>query len=239
VIVAARILATGAFLAIARIPFVMPLALLTGVSVIIPYLGSVLRLLAIGAAAWATRGSGGALAAMSFLAAYDVVENYVLSPIVYRRALGISALGQLFAVLFLGYHFGVAGAVLAIPLAATVQIVSRAILSPIADHASPASRPEGRSAGVDAQHGVPRRRGESPHLARRHGSRLRLAAASPRAPARGAPGPEAQSPAHGQAPPPPIEPGRSGVGSGPRGVRALLGRNAPRLSGVGKRRESP
>jgi putative heme transporter len=151
VIVAARILATGAFLAIARVPFVMPLALLTGVSVIIPYLGSVLRLLAIGAAAWATRGSGGALAAMSFLAAYDVVENYVLSPIVYRRALGISALGQLFAVLFLGYHLGVAGAVLAIPLAATVQIVSRAILSPVADHVSPATRPESRSAAVDAQ----------------------------------------------------------------------------------------
>jgi putative heme transporter len=151
VIVAARILATGAFLAIARVPFVMPLALFTGASVLIPYLGSALRLLAIGVAAWATRGSRSALAAVTFLAAYDVVENYVLSPIVYRKTLGISALGQLAAVLFLGYHFGVAGAVLAIPLAASVQIVTRAMLSPSADDGPSAARPEGRAPDIDAR----------------------------------------------------------------------------------------
>ncbi len=81
-IVVARILATGAFLAVARVPFVIPLALLAGASVLIPYLGSALRLLAIGAVAWATRGPGGAVAALAFVAAYDIVENYVLSPIV-------------------------------------------------------------------------------------------------------------------------------------------------------------
>jgi putative heme transporter len=128
-IVAARVLATLAFLALARVPFAMPLALLAGASVLVPYLGSVLRLVAIGAAAWATRGAGGAVAALAFVAAYDVVENYVVSPIVYRKTLGISALGQLLAVLFLGYHFGVVGAVLAIPLAATTQIVVRALRS--------------------------------------------------------------------------------------------------------------
>jgi putative heme transporter len=64
-IVVARILATGAFLAVARVPFVIPLALLAGASVLIPYLGSALRLLAIGAVAWATRGSGRAVAALA------------------------------------------------------------------------------------------------------------------------------------------------------------------------------
>ncbi len=148
-IVVARILATGAFLAVARIPFVIPLALLAGASVLIPYLGSALRLLAIGAVVWATRGSGGALAALAFVAAYDVVENYVLSPIIYRKTLGISALGQLLAVLILGYHFGVVGAVLAIPLAATVQIVFRALRSAATDRAATASRSESRLQGPD------------------------------------------------------------------------------------------
>jgi predicted PurR-regulated permease PerM len=129
-IILARVVATGAFLALARIPFVVPLAMLAGVSVAIPYAGSILRFLAIGAAAWATRGSGGALAALAFLAAYDVVENYLVSPIVYRRTVGVSAVGQILAVLFLGYHFGVVGAVLAIPLAATAQLVARALMSP-------------------------------------------------------------------------------------------------------------
>jgi putative heme transporter len=147
-IVLARIIATAAFLALARVPFVMPLALLAGASVLIPYLGSVLRLLAIGAATWATRGSGGALAALAFVAAYDVVENYVLSPIVYQKTLGISALWQLLAVLFFGYHLGVVGAVLAIPLAATVQIVSRALLSQAANAAAaPSARAESRLEG--------------------------------------------------------------------------------------------
>lgn len=158
-IVAARILATGAFLAIARVPFVIPLALLAGASVLIPYLGSALRLLAIGAVAWATRGAGGAVAALVFVAAYDVVENYVLSPIVYRKTLGISALGQLVAVLFLGYHFGVVGAVLAIPLAATAQIVARALRSPAPDAAAPAARAETRCPGTGtggATHGAAR-----------------------------------------------------------------------------------
>jgi precorrin-4 methylase len=148
-IVFARIVATGAFLAIARVPFVIALALLAGASVLIPYLGSVLRLAAIGAVAWESRGAGGALEALAFVAAYDLVENYVVSPLVYRKALGISALWQLLAVLFFGYHFGVVGAVLAIPLAATVQIVSRALLSPATDPAAPPARPSGRLLGPD------------------------------------------------------------------------------------------
>jgi predicted PurR-regulated permease PerM len=129
-IVAARILTTGAVLALARVPFVIPLSLLAGASVLIPYLGSVLRLLAIGAVTWATRGAGAAAVVLACVAAYDVVENYVVSPVVYRKTLGLSALGQLLAVLFLGYHFGVAGAVLAIPLAATAQLVARTLVSP-------------------------------------------------------------------------------------------------------------
>ena len=152
-IVVARILATGTFLAVARVPFVIPLALLAGASVLIPYLGSVLRLLSIPAVAWATRGSGGAVAALVFVAAYDVVENYVLSPIVYRKTLGISALGQLVAVLFLGYHFGVVGAVLAIPLAATAQIVTRTLRFPAVDPATPTAGAERRPGAAPAAHG--------------------------------------------------------------------------------------
>ncbi len=133
IVVVARVLATAGYLAVARLPFAIPLALVAGISVLVPYLGSVVRLLAIGAVAWATRGSGTAVAAVAFVVSYDVVENYVVSPVVYKRTLGLSALAQLVAVLFLGYHFGVVGAVLAIPLAATAQIVGRALHVAAAD----------------------------------------------------------------------------------------------------------
>jgi predicted PurR-regulated permease PerM len=142
----ARVLATGAFLGIERAPFAIPLSLLTGVSVLIPYVGSVLRFVTIGAVEWVARGAGAAVTSLAFLAIYDVLENYVLSPLIFRKTLGISALGQLVAVLFLGYHLGVAGAVLAIPLAATAQIVSRALrrAPPI-----PAPEARGETQGVD------------------------------------------------------------------------------------------
>ena len=150
-IVVARTIATGVFLAIARVPFGIPLALLAGASVLIPYAGSALRLLAIGAVAWASRGSGAALASLAFVAAYDLVENYALSPLVYRRTLGISALGQLAAVLVLGYLFGVVGAVLAIPLEATARIVVRAFSSPPAAAAeASAERAGARRQGPEA-----------------------------------------------------------------------------------------
>jgi predicted PurR-regulated permease PerM len=135
-IVVARILATGAFLALEHVPFVIPLALLAGASVLLPYVGSALRLLSTGAVAWATRGSDAALVALVFVAAYDVVENYVLSPVVFRKTLGLSALAQLLAVLFFGYHYGVIGAVLAIPFAATVHIVWRAARAPASEVAA-------------------------------------------------------------------------------------------------------
>jgi predicted PurR-regulated permease PerM len=163
-IVAARVLATAAFLALARIPFVFPLAMLAGVSVAIPYAGSVLRFLAIGAAAWATRGSGGALAALAFLAAYDVVENYLVSPIVYRRTVGVSAVGQILAVLFFGYHFGVVGAVLAIPLAASAQLVVRTLMSPAAPTSPGAAGSTSTAAEVEGSsaRAVCRPQGEAP-----------------------------------------------------------------------------
>jgi predicted PurR-regulated permease PerM len=146
----ARVLSTGVFLGIERAPFAIPLSLLTGASVLIPYVGSVLRFVTIGSVEWVARGPGAAVTSLVFLAIYDVLENYVFSPLIFRRTLGISALGQLVAVLFLGYHLGVVGAVLAIPLAASAQIVSRALRRP-AQNPAPEARGESQGAGAADQ----------------------------------------------------------------------------------------
>jgi predicted PurR-regulated permease PerM len=160
ILVVARVLATAAFLSLAHVPFGVPLALVAGASVVIPYAGSALRFLAVGAVAWATQGSGGALAAVAFLVAYDVVENYVLSPIVYRRTVGVSAVGQILAVLFLGYHFGVVGAVLAIPVAATAQIVARTLRAPASTWPHPGAGADASRPAETPPRAVPPPRGE-------------------------------------------------------------------------------
>ena len=56
---------------------------------------------------------------------YQQVENYVVFPIVYRRAVELSAFTTIVAVLIAGSLLGVVGAILAVPFAAVIKIVAR------------------------------------------------------------------------------------------------------------------
>lgn len=53
----------------------------------------------------------------------QVAENNILVPRVMDRAVGVSAIVSLLAILAFSYLFGILGAVLAIPLAATIQVL--------------------------------------------------------------------------------------------------------------------
>jgi predicted PurR-regulated permease PerM len=56
---------------------------------------------------------------------YQQVENYIVYPIVYRRAVELSAFTTVVAVLIAGSLLGVVGAILAVPFAAVIKIVLR------------------------------------------------------------------------------------------------------------------
>jgi len=56
---------------------------------------------------------------------YQQVENYVVYPIVYRRAVELSPFTTIVAVLIAGSILGVVGAVLAVPFAAVIKVVLR------------------------------------------------------------------------------------------------------------------
>jgi predicted PurR-regulated permease PerM len=56
---------------------------------------------------------------------YQQLENYVVYPIVYRRAVELSALTTIISVLIAGSLLGVVGAILAVPFAAVIKIVLR------------------------------------------------------------------------------------------------------------------
>jgi predicted PurR-regulated permease PerM len=53
---------------------------------------------------------------------YQQVENTVIQPRIQKRAVGVHPLGVMVAVLFGGTLLGVAGALLAVPMAASLQI---------------------------------------------------------------------------------------------------------------------
>jgi predicted PurR-regulated permease PerM len=58
------------------------------------------------------------------------VENYIVYPIVYRRAVALSAFTTIAAVLIAGALLGVVGAILAVPFAAAIKVILREASAP-------------------------------------------------------------------------------------------------------------
>ncbi len=56
---------------------------------------------------------------------YQQVENYIVYPIVYRRAVELTPFTTIAAVLIAGTLLGVVGAILAVPFAAVIKTIVR------------------------------------------------------------------------------------------------------------------
>jgi predicted PurR-regulated permease PerM len=105
------------------IPFAVPLAVLVAFLDLIPLVGSTIAGAIIGIVAAIVGFPGKLIAWVIFLVVYQQVENNVIQPVVYRKTVAIHPLIVIVAVLIGGSLLGVLGALLAIPVAATVQIV--------------------------------------------------------------------------------------------------------------------
>ena len=64
-----------------------------------------------------------------FFIIYQQVENNVLQPVVYRRTVNVAPLAVIVAILIGGSLLGILGALVAIPVAAAIQIVVRELWS--------------------------------------------------------------------------------------------------------------
>jgi predicted PurR-regulated permease PerM len=105
------------------IPFAVPLAVLVAFFDLIPLVGSTIAGAIIAIVASIVGFPGKLIAWVVFLVIYQQVENNVIQPVVYRRTVAIHPLIVIVAVLVGGSLLGILGALLAIPVAATVQIV--------------------------------------------------------------------------------------------------------------------
>lgn len=117
---------SGTFLAVSGVGYFLPLAVFAGLSSLIPYAGSIAAGAALSLVAWATGGPWLAVATIAYFVLYQQLESHVIAPLVYRRAVDLNPLVILLVVLFMTELAGIPGAVIAVPLAATVQIVARA-----------------------------------------------------------------------------------------------------------------
>jgi predicted PurR-regulated permease PerM len=106
------------------LPFPIVLAVIAGFLDLIPQVGATIASIILVAVAL-TVGTSEAVIMLIIQLVYQQVENYVVYPIVYRRAVELTGFTTIAAVLIAGTLLGVAGAILAVPFAAVIKTVVR------------------------------------------------------------------------------------------------------------------
>jgi putative heme transporter len=119
---------TTTCLAILGVPYFLPLGIASGFSSMVPYAGPFLTGGAITLLTLATAGGWKALAVFIYFILYGQLEGNVLAPLVFKRTVHVNPLLTLFAVVFFAELAGIIGAVIAVPLMATGQIIVRELL---------------------------------------------------------------------------------------------------------------
>ena len=123
-IVQATIAAISSFvvLTILGVPFAGALAVIVGVLDLIPLIGATVAGVGVGLVTLFADFPTATIVWAIFTLAYQQFENYVIQPQIQKRAVELEPFIVLVSVLFGGALFGVIGALLAIPVAATIQI---------------------------------------------------------------------------------------------------------------------
>jgi predicted PurR-regulated permease PerM len=111
------------------LPFPIVLAVMTGFLDLIPQVGATLAAVVLVLVAL-TVSTPAAIAMAVIQIIYQQLENYVVYPIVYRRAVELSPFTTIVAVLIAGSILGVLGAILAVPFAAVVKVALREATRP-------------------------------------------------------------------------------------------------------------
>ena len=73
----------------------------------------------------AATGAGAAVILLVVILVYQQLENYLIQPLVYGQAVDLSGFATIAVVMAGGAVLGVIGAILAVPVAASVKIVFR------------------------------------------------------------------------------------------------------------------
>ncbi len=113
---------TTVVLLIMGVPFAIALGLIVAILDLIPLAGATIAAIIVGAVAFIHSVPAG-IVVLAFFIVYQQVENHVLQPIVYGRTVQLSPLLVLISVLIGAELAGVLGALAAIPVAGSLQVV--------------------------------------------------------------------------------------------------------------------
>lgn len=118
-------LTTYVTLLILGVPFAVPLAVLMGFLDLIPLVGATLAGVAIAIVTLFNNFPTSTIVWAIVFIVYQQLENNVIQPVVYRRTVNVAPLLVIVAILIGGSLLGILGALVAIPVAAALQIIVR------------------------------------------------------------------------------------------------------------------
>jgi predicted PurR-regulated permease PerM len=113
---------TTIVLLIVGVPYALALGLIVAILDLIPLAGATIAAIIVGAVAFLHSIPAGIIVVVFFIL-YQQVENHLLQPIVYGRTVQLSPLVVLIAVLIGASLAGVLGALAAIPVAGSLQVI--------------------------------------------------------------------------------------------------------------------
>jgi predicted PurR-regulated permease PerM len=121
------LLATG-------MPYPVALSLVVAVTDLLPVIGATIGAVIVTGVAFTQDARTGVIVAIFYLI-YQQVENYVLYPTIMKRSVDVSPAVTIVAVLIGASLLGIVGALLAIPIAAAVQLIMVEVVVPRQDAA--------------------------------------------------------------------------------------------------------
>ncbi len=109
-------------LLILDVPYAVALGVLVAILDLIPLAGATLAAIILTAVAFLTSVPAGIIV-LVFMIVYQQIENHLLQPLVYSRTVQLSPLAILVSVLIGAKIAGILGALAAIPVAGTIQVL--------------------------------------------------------------------------------------------------------------------
>jgi predicted PurR-regulated permease PerM len=115
---------TFACLALVGVPFALPLAVAVAITDLIPMVGATLgAAICVLVSVLTVDLWPASVIVLVFFILYQQVENYLIAPRVLRNTVDLSSVAVLLVALIGGTVLGLVGAVMAIPIAATVKVL--------------------------------------------------------------------------------------------------------------------
>ena len=123
------------------VPYALMLSLFVGLLDLVPLVGSTIAGIFVTLITLATVSLTAAIINIIFTIVYRLVEDYLINPRVLKRTVDVRPVVTVVAVLLGGTLFGIVGALLAVPVAAAVQLLLTEVVFPRTDTATDADTP--------------------------------------------------------------------------------------------------